>query len=142
MSKIVQFKKNSENIFPNDYETKWTNVPLINNWTEYSSDNYRKCQYKKVNNIVYLEGLISNTQSTINTNFAILPEGFRPMNTVQFPVVSLLSEQTNGNKVLLLRIESNGKMTIQGQTLSSGIWISLSGVYFFYKIKGGPYDKA
>lgn len=119
-------------LYPKVFETDWTNMPFINGWTMYPSTSYRRCQYKKVGNIVYLEGLITNSASSPNFNFATLPVGFRPSSIVQVPITGQLAEVGQGNKGIMLAINPNGNLNIQGySSLPANVWLSLSGAYFF-----------
>lgn len=103
----------------------------MNNWIYYPSTTYRRAQYKKKENIVYLEGLVQNLQSTPNTVIGQLPLGFRPSSTVQVPITGQPNETAYSNKAIMLAITSDGRLSIQGYNLYNGVWISLSGVHFF-----------
>ena len=56
-------------------DTGWIDLPLKNNWAALGG-NYATPQYRKINNQVFIRGLINNGT---NTQIAQLPEGFRPL---------------------------------------------------------------
>lgn len=58
-------------------ETEWTDLELNTDWRNLGGD-YYNAQYKKVNNQIYLRGLIKNSNNNTNKTVLTLPEGIRP----------------------------------------------------------------
>ena len=57
--------------------TEWTDLELNTDWRNLGG-NYYNAQYKKVNNQIYLRGLIKNSNNNTNKTVLTLPEGIRP----------------------------------------------------------------
>lgn len=64
--------------------TSWVNLTLLNSWLAYGGG-YVTPRYRKVNGIVYIEGLLA-VATLIGNHIATLPVGFRPPASVLFPV--------------------------------------------------------
>ena len=100
----------------------WIALPLVNGWGNYGGG-YELASYCKVNNFVYLQGLIiSGTSNTIFT----LPAGYRPVRTH----LSVLWN-AGPNAVLRWDISVGGVFTCSGSvpTTSSHV-LALTGLFF------------
>jgi hypothetical protein len=64
--------------------TAWTTPTFINGWVQYAS--YQLVRYRKVGDIVQLQGLINGGSKTAAAMF-VLPTGFRPPNRCLFNTV-------------------------------------------------------
>jgi hypothetical protein len=77
------------------YPTVWTNPTFTNSWVNFGGG-YQVARYRKVGEIVEIEGLIST--GTIGLAAFTLPVGFRPQANHQFAQVS---NAVFGNLVVL-----------------------------------------
>lgn len=59
-------------------DTDWQYLTLQNNWVNYSVTSYGAVKCKRVSDIVYLEMMIKDGTTTLDTVVTNLPEGFRP----------------------------------------------------------------
>ena len=66
-------------------DTGWIPLTLINNWAIHGSQ-WQQPSYRKVNNEVFVRGLISG--GIANSVCANLPSGYRPRKTTYFIVAS------------------------------------------------------
>ena len=98
-------------------DTGWIDLPLKNNWAALGG-NYATPQYRKINNQVFIRGLINNGT---NTQIAQLPEGFRPLKTIYEVYV------TNDTAKAAL-IEKSGSIYLQNYISSS--WSALNISFF------------
>lgn len=76
MSKKVQFSVNNENAFPTDYDTGWIKITTFFNGASHHDEQNSPVSYRRIGNIVYLNGLLSSGSSGVQF---FLPEGFRPV---------------------------------------------------------------
>jgi len=79
--------------------TPWTAPSLLNGWVN-NGGVYQVARYRKVGDIVFLEGLIKT--GAIGAVALTLPAGFRPLADIYLPAVSntafgALLLQSNGN---------------------------------------------
>lgn len=98
-------------------DTGWIDLPLKNNWAALGG-NYATPQYRKINNQVFIRGLINNGT---NTQIAQLPEGFRPLKTIYGVYVT-----DDTTKAVL--IEKSGSIHLQNYISSS--WSALNISFF------------
>ena len=98
-------------------DTGWIDLPLKNNWAALGG-NYANPQYRKINNQVFIRGLINNGT---NTQIAQLPEGFRPLKTIYGVYVT-----DDTTKAVL--IEKSGSIYLQNYISSS--WSALNISFF------------
>ena len=101
------------------YEAMWTPVTTFtNSWVNYGGT-YTPAAYRKVNDLVYLRGLIKN--GTISTPAFNLPVGYRPAWDHHFTALS--------NSLLAgVRVFQDGRVT-PGDP-GSNLWIALDGIVF------------
>jgi hypothetical protein len=60
-------------------------TPFGTSWVDYGST-YAGARYRKINNVVYIEGLVKN--GTIGQSIFTLPVGYRPYGRIMFATVS------------------------------------------------------
>lgn len=58
----------------NIHDTGWVDMPMVNNWSAHPNHWFR---YRKINNIVWYQGIIISNGSTSGV-FCVFPPGFRP----------------------------------------------------------------
>ena len=102
------------------YEAFWTPATLLNGWTNYDVNTYPAAAYRKVNDLVYLRGLVRN--GTIGASGFNLPVGYRPLRNHHFLV--------NGNDLpCSVRVLMGGDVWI-GTGSQSNVWIDIGGIVF------------
>jgi hypothetical protein len=68
-------------------ETTWGGLPGMSGWSNYGVP-YNSLQYKRdAANFVVIRGLVQG--GSASTQITVLPDGFRPLKTYSFPVVTL-----------------------------------------------------
>lgn len=101
------------------YEALWTPVTaFLNGWVNHSAA-YPPASYRKVNDLLYVRGLIKNGTVTNATAVFQLPVGYRPLYTHHIPAVS-------NDVSTFCRVQSDGYVTIGANV--SAAWFSLDGV--------------
>jgi hypothetical protein len=102
------------------YEALWTPVTTFTNgWVNYDTANYPPAAYRKVNDLVYLRGLVKS--GTLNTPAFVLPAGYRPVLDHHF---ACLSQEALGGA----RIFRGGNVTLGNP--GSNVWFALDGIVF------------
>ena len=96
-----------------DYDSGWITATLLNNYTHYDTTQYGPVRYRKIGNIVNIQGI--TTQNAANSAIFQLPVGFRP------PTQIILAVH-NANNFARLDIKQNGE--VFPQTAPSSSWIS------------------
>ena len=76
---------NSVEIEDSDWLFLGVDTPFNTSWVDYGSS-YANPRYRKINNVVYIEGLVKN--GTIGQSIFTLPVGYRPYNRIMFATVS------------------------------------------------------
>ena len=103
----------------------WITATLQNSWVVFGST-FASLQYRKErDNRVWFRGVIKDGTTTDETTICTLPEGYRPVYQVIFPVL------TNPNVITRLDLSTAGDLSIEttgGGT--TGSWISLDGLSF------------
>ncbi len=105
-------------------ETDWFNIEFQNTYSKLEG-NYDEFQYKKINNQVFLRGMITNTVVPSSVEQAVvgtLPTGVRPQK-----VVYVLGDQVH--TPVECSIDSNGDIRVFNTTANK--WVSLAGISFF-----------
>lgn len=97
--------------------TAWTAPTFTNSWVNYGSG-YQSARYRKVGDIVSLDGLIKDGDD-LSSAFT-LPVGFRPLATVEFVGVNNLAGS-------YIDIQTNGNVYV---SKGGGTYASLSGLHF------------
>ena len=111
-----------------DQITYWTAATLLNGWANSSVGTYRQAGYRKINNIVYLQGAVVAASATNQIIFT-LPSGYRytaattslvTSNHSGVPVAVLLEITTDGNvKVVNNSYTKLGHITLDGLNFST-----------------------
>lgn len=107
------------------YDTGWIQVTggigFQNGWVDYDS---RTARYRKINGIVYFEGIVKNGTVGSGTPMFTLPAGFRPTNRVfldkNFPCVA-------NNAFGVLGVAGDGRFYLES---GSNVYADLCSVYF------------
>ena len=102
-------------------ETEWKNIELINNWENYDTANYPPAQFKKIENHIFLRGLIKRISGS-SERIGVLPEGNRPYTTM-YSIVN------SNDTFCSAYTEKNGAICIHG--VSNNAWVDISGINFF-----------
>lgn len=103
-------------------DTGWTDLPLINNWLQYDTANFR-AQYRRKNGVVYVKGLVKKTVGLVTEPVCTLPVGFRPASIHIFATTTSAATspaQTYVRTTGSVEFGANG----------SGTWTSLDGLTF------------
>lgn len=97
----VNVSVNGGTSFPLE-DTQWTNATLGAAWTNYGGG-YASARYRRVNNVVYVQGLIKASSATAsNTTMFTLPAGYRPSANIIF------SSRAAGGVQFRLDVQSAG----------------------------------
>lgn len=90
--------------------TAWTAPSFLNSWVNFGGV-YQVAQYRKINDMVYVRGLVKS--GTITADMFVLPVGFRPPAGLILPTVA-----GNGslNDVGYLEIATTGGIKYFGTT--------------------------
>lgn len=65
----------------------WTPIPLSGNWQSYIPEVYAVPSYRKIDDIVFLNGVVS-TVAFYSGLISTLPVGFRPTQSILWPVMT------------------------------------------------------
>lgn len=101
----------------NSYDSGWLYPTFQNGWVDYDST-YGYTRYRKINNVVYIEGLIKN--GTISTSLPCftLPVGYRPAHR-------LLTSTFSNNAIGRLDVDTNGYVIpYSGSNAWYSVWCS------------------
>ena len=82
-----------------NYDSGWITATLLNGYTSYDTTQYGPIRYRKIGNIVNIQGITSST--TNNSTIFQLPVGYRP------PTQLILAVQ-NSNSLGRLDIQQDG----------------------------------
>lgn len=117
--------KDGNKLYPNDYDTGWRNLTLLNGLvnTNYSAF---PCQERKIGNIVYLRGLASGN---VDANTQVTTVSFKPTNKLYFPLGTDMAEDFKDNKAKILTIDTEGKVILHGSSLTNS-WLTLGGISY------------
>ena len=101
--------------------TAWVNLSLVNGWVNFSG--YYPCQYRKIGDIVYVRGSLSEPNSATGT-FATLPIGFRPTIGAEHGGVAFAGQR----RAVSILISTDGGMSMD--VLGAGTVSSFPGIFF------------
>lgn len=97
----------------NYYETPWVDATYENGWETHSTS-YSHARYKRIGNVVHIDGLVKN--GTINQAIFRLPAGFRPSKRI-------IKNSMHDNGAFRLDILTDGQvLPIAGGT----VWVSIN----------------
>ena len=101
--------------------TEWQNLPLKNGWTHHNL--YNNVQFSKTfDNVVYLRGSANKGRTTGETVIGVLPEGFRPKQTL------FVQALNNSFAVATLGIYSNGEIVVKANV--DNTWLNFDNLSF------------
>ncbi len=106
-------------------ETGWHDIAFKNTYSNYDTSLYDAFQYRKINNQVFLRGMIKNTSVPTYVDQAIagtLPEGVRPKNNIYF-----LGDEVH--KPVECSITPSGDIRLFNTAVDK--WVSITGINFF-----------
>lgn len=102
------------------YEAAWTPVTsFLNGWQNYDPALYDVAAYRKINDIVYVRGLV-RLGSPLDSVAFVFPPGYRPLKNAHFGGAA-------NNLFCVLEVRNNGDMRINAP---SNAWVSLDNVCF------------
>lgn len=99
-------------------DSGWVNLPYANGWRDYGGS-WEPGRYRKLNGVVYLQGLISSGTVTSQTTMATVPAGFRPAGDKHYPVASAAAYGQ-------INVFADGRITTNAPL--SNAWVSLANV--------------
>jgi len=85
-------------------DTGWATPTLQNSWVNFGAP-YRNCAYRRINGIVYVEGLLKSGTATANTVVFNLPAGFRPS-------ASLFFGTQSNSAMATVQLAASGDLTL------------------------------
>jgi len=94
-------------------DSGWITATLLNNFTHYDTTTYGPVRYRKIGNIVNIQGI--TTQNVVSTTIFQLPVGYRPPTRLILPTL-------NSNSLSRLDIAQDGSVT--SQAAPSASWLS------------------
>ena len=104
----------------NKVQEAWLTPTLLNGWENLAAPYAQVGYYKDEFGVVHLKGFV---KSGIENVFFILPSGYRPSETIYFPVIA---DDTTPSFV---QIKSNGEVSKpSGLTVTK--WLNLTGIIF------------
>lgn len=108
-------------------DSGWIDCELVGN-VQLTNENNRKLRYRKVGNIVVVNGRVKNITDTA-TRITILPEGFRPL----YPIVTTLA-LTSKNLLWNYQLSETGEILFFNYTnTSTGLTSEQShDIYFIF----------
>lgn len=110
---------NGEQITADD-EIEWTDLELNTDWENLSND-YFSVQYKRINNQIFLRGMVRNDNNATNTLIMILPEEISPQKTI-YAVFNM------SDTFVSSFIRPDG--TVRLANYATGSWVSIETSYF------------
>jgi hypothetical protein len=110
-----------------DDDTNWQFPTLGNSWTNYNTASWEGAAYRRVQGVVFLQGLIKG--GTTGQNIFVLPDGYRPVEREIFVGASPVG--TSAGVSCRLDVYATGEVRV-AQYFSSGTnnYVSLSGIRF------------
>jgi hypothetical protein len=101
--------------------TPWQNLPLRNGWQHHQQ--YNNVQFSKTfDNVVYLRGSANKGRTTGETVIGVLPEGFRPKQTL------FVQALNNSFAVATLGFYSNGEIVVKANV--DNTWLNFDNISF------------
>ena len=101
--------------------TTWQNLPLRNGWQHHQQ--YNNVQFSKTfDDVVYLRGSANKGRTTGETVIGVLPEGFRPKQTL------FVQALNNSFAVATLGFYSNGEIVVKANV--DNTWLNFDNISF------------
>lgn len=114
----------------------WTAMTLATNYSNYSASSDTQARYRKIGDIVFVEGLIKRASGNTDVTIATLPSGYRPTRDVMLSIHVRYSPGGTATDVMAtLMINTSGVMyltgpaSLVGSNLTFG-FIILNGINF------------
>lgn len=67
-------------------DSGWVALPLSNGWVNFGGGIYSDAQYRKLNGVVFVKGLVKSGTTSAGITLGTLPAGFRPLKQQMKPV--------------------------------------------------------
>lgn len=101
--------------------TPWQELPLRNGWNHHQE--YNSVQYSRsADNVVFLKGTAHQGRTTLDTNIGVLPEGFRPAQSIYVMALN------NSYTVAILGIHPDGNVVVKANVDST--WLNFDNISF------------
>ena len=101
--------------------TPWQELPLRNGWNHHQE--YNNVQYSRsADNVVFLKGTAHQGRTTLDTNIGVLPEGFRPAQSIYVMALN------NSYTVAILGIHPDGNIVVKANVDSQ--WLNFDNISF------------
>lgn len=101
--------------------TPWQELPLRNGWNHHQE--YNNVQYSRsADNVVFLKGTAHQGRTTLDTNIGVLPEGFRPAQSIYVMALN------NSYTVAILGIHPDGNIVVKANVDST--WLNFDNISF------------
>jgi hypothetical protein len=114
----------------------WNALSMTTNYSNYSASSDTQARYRKIGDIVFVEGLIKRASGNSDLTIATLPSGYRPTKDWMTSVHLRYAPGGTATDVMAtIIINTSGVMTITGPTALSGStltfgFIILNGIFF------------
>ncbi|PTX59473.1 hypothetical protein C8N46_10962 [Kordia periserrulae] len=103
-------------------DSGWQTPLLLNGIQNYPGSAYQAARYRKKNDVVFIEGLVSSGTPTLGyTDIFVLPSGYRPSKRL------ILNTLISGNVATRIDIMTTGEVRCYDYNTS---WTSISGISF------------
>lgn len=103
-------------------DSGWITPTLLNSWVNFSPS-YRQVAYRRLNRVVYVEGVIKGGASVVGQAIFNLPAGFRPASTAPAVIMRTVASAASGGSSPIEVDGSTGNVQ-QGATGISATWTS------------------
>lgn len=105
------------------YDTDWTNLTLNSPWLVWDAVGQDPVQYRRLNGVTYLRGLISVNGAASGSQITVVPAGFRPAGGAQSHVLV-----AGSSGPVILNVSVGGGIAHNATAGALGAWISLANV--------------
>jgi hypothetical protein len=101
----------------------WIAPTLANGWTNYAVGTWESAGYRKLNNVVYVRGMLRPGTATAATVIFTLPPGYRPGGNAHIAV------PTSSAPASRIQIMTNGEVRVN-VVMTGASWCSLANISF------------
>ena len=110
-----------------DKDTPWQKPTYQNGWGEFDPNGtYGAIRYRKVQGVVYIQGMMSGGTASSSLPAFTLPRGFRPSNRMIFGVYTAEGTGTQGNRLDIL---ANGQVHPYAAVSVTTGWFSVHAIF-------------
>lgn len=95
--------------------TEWQTPTLLNSWVNYGFE-WQQARFRREGNTVHIEGMIKSGTTTPSTVLFVLPDEYRPQNSLYFPCAI-------SGGAGLISITASGQ--VRGEIVSA-VWTSVT----------------